>query len=95
MNPVPNQRLVHLLFTAIGQFTDMTRPARHLTVKIDEAAQMRSVEQALLRKFEGRLDRETICAEVRRRKASFADARIRSFVPVLVQRAVTDALRRR
>ncbi len=73
----------------------MTRSARHLTVKIDEAAQMRAVEQTLLRKFEGRLDRDTICAEVQCRKADLADARIRSFVPVLVQHAVTDAARRR
>ncbi len=73
----------------------MTRSARDLTVKIDEATQMRSVEQALLRKFEGRVDRDTICAEVQRRTADLADARIRSFVPVLVQHAVTDALRHR
>jgi uncharacterized protein (DUF4415 family) len=64
------------------------------TFKVDEAAQLRSVEEALIRKFEDRIGREEICAQVQRTSADFADARVRNFVPVLIQHAVTDALRR-
>jgi len=60
---------------------------------VDEDAQIHSVEEALARKFEGRVDRSTIQREVRRSMASFGDARVRTFVPVLVQRLAADALR--
>lgn len=56
---------------------------------------MRSVEPALLRKFEGRVIRETICEEVQRPRTRLGNARIRTFLPVLVQNVATDTLRRR
>lgn len=64
------------------------------TFKVDEAAQLRSVEDALLRKFEGRFGRDEICAEVQRTQSGFSSARVRTFVPVLIQRAVSESLRR-
>lgn len=60
----------------------------------DERAQLRRVEQDLLRRYGDRLPREVICAEVEQAKQEFAAAKVRTFVPVLVQRRVQDALRR-
>lgn len=61
---------------------------------IDEQAQLRSVEEALLHKFGNRIPPETICAEVQRTATAFRDARVRTFVPVLIQHDVTSRLRR-
>ncbi len=59
-----------------------------------EESQLRSIEDALLRRFEGRVPPATVRAEVRASKELFSDARIRNFVPVLVQREAAMRLRR-
>ena len=61
----------------------------------DEKTQLQRVEQALLRKFGDRVQRETICAEVEAAKHEFDQARIRIYVPILLQKQVTDVLRTR
>jgi hypothetical protein len=59
----------------------------------DESAQLLSVEQSLVASFADRLPREVIAAEVERIRQEFADSRVRTFIPVLVQRRVSDSLR--
>ena len=61
----------------------------------DEGRAMQSVEQQLLQRFGDRLDKDTICAEVQTALAALADARVRTFVPVLAQRRAADRLRHR
>jgi hypothetical protein len=60
---------------------------------VEETAQIHSVEEALARQFEGTVDRSVVQREVRRSMSAFADARVRTFVPVLVQRLAAQALR--
>lgn len=59
----------------------------------NEESQIRSVEDSLLRRFEGRVPRTTVQSEVAATFQSFRDARIRTYVPVLVQREATNRLR--
>ena len=60
----------------------------------DEEHQIRLVEADLWHRFEGSLSRDQISAEVATAAADlYADARVRSFVPVLVQRRVSERLR--
>ena len=60
----------------------------------DEEHQIRLVEAELYRRFEGSLSRDRICAEVADAAADlYAGARVRAFIPVLVQRRVTERLR--
>jgi hypothetical protein len=59
-----------------------------------EDSQLHSVEDALLHKFEGRLPRAKITSEFQASQAQFRDARIRSYVPVLVQHDASARLRR-
>ena len=61
----------------------------------DDQAQIQRVETTLLTKFGESVPRETICAEVASAMQEFADARIRTYVPVLLQKRVTDQLRTR
>lgn len=60
----------------------------------DEEHQIKLVEAELLRRFEGSLPPDRISAEVARAAADlYSDARVRNFVPVLVQRRVSERLR--
>lgn len=61
----------------------------------DEARQIRSLEDQLIGTFGHRLDKDTIRAEIAAAVAELADARVRTFVPVLVLRRATDRLRGR
>jgi hypothetical protein len=64
-------------------------------VKTDDAAQLLSVEELLIAAFADRLPRDVIAAELERTKQEYADSRVHNFIPVLVQRRVTDNLRNR
>lgn len=59
----------------------------------DEQSQLDQVERALLTKYGDRVPPEQISADVRAGLAEFADARIRTFLPVLLQKRLTDQLR--
>jgi hypothetical protein len=59
-----------------------------------EESQIRSVEDALVRRFDGRVPAATVHAEVKASRELFDDARIRSFVPVLIQREAAMRLRK-
>lgn len=60
---------------------------------VDEAGQLRTVEAALQRRFAGRVPDETITREVSRGLEEFSEASVRTFIPVLLQKRVTDRLR--
>lgn len=60
----------------------------------NEAGQMRSIEEQLIRTFGNRLDKDTICNEVAAAVDELSDARVRTFLPVLVQRRASERLRR-
>jgi hypothetical protein len=64
-------------------------------VKTDDAAQLLSVEELLIASFADRLPRDVITEELERTRQEYADSRVRTFIPVLVQRRVTDNLRSR
>ena len=61
---------------------------------LDENAQLARVEQDLLSRFE-HVPHPVVCAEVQAGLHEFDGARIRAFVPVLVQKRVRDRLRTR
>ena len=61
---------------------------------VTEESQIRSVEDALHRKFDAIATPATVHAEVVASLDIFRDARIRNFVPVLVQREAAVRLRR-
>ena len=60
---------------------------------VDEAVQLRTVEDALRRRFAGQVPEETISREVDEGFREFHGARVRTFIPVLLQKRVTDRLR--
>ena len=60
---------------------------------VDEAVQLRTVEDALRRRFAGQVPEETIAQEVDAGLQEFTGARVRTFIPVLLQKRVTDRLR--
>ncbi|MDT7536513.1 MAG: hypothetical protein QOI82_98 [Actinomycetota bacterium] len=60
---------------------------------IDETVQLRTVEDALKRRFAGRVPEETISREVDEGLREFTGAPVRAFIPVLLQKRVTDRLR--
>ena len=61
----------------------------------DEKSQLQRVESVLLSKFGDRVPPDAICAEVEAAMHDFDGARIRTYVPVLLQKRVTDVLRTR
>lgn len=65
-----------------------------LQTGVDESTQLRVVQENLLRAFGDRVPGERIRAEVVRGMVAYRGARIRTFIPVLLQRQVADALRR-
>lgn len=60
---------------------------------VDEAVQLQTVEAALQRRFAGQVPEETIHREVDAGLAEFTGAPVRTFIPVLLQKRVTDRLR--
>jgi hypothetical protein len=62
--------------------------------QVDEAHQLRTVEAALKRRFAGQVPDETISREVDEGLQAFTGAPVRTFIPVLLQKQVTDRLRR-
>jgi hypothetical protein len=68
---------------------------RRVTVlAMTEESQLRSIEEALVRNYGERLPQDRIHAEFEAARAAFADARIRNFVPVLIQRDAADRIRK-
>ena len=61
---------------------------------VDEAVQLRTVEDALKRRFAGQVPDEQISREVDEGLREFHGAPVRAFIPVLLQKRVTDRLRR-
>jgi hypothetical protein len=66
---------------------------QHIEPHIDEAVQLRTVKAALLRRFEGRVSDDTIEKEVDEGLQEFSGAPVRTFVPLLLQKRVTERLR--
>jgi hypothetical protein len=63
-------------------------------VEVDEQAQIRSVETTMIQRFAGRVSEDVVHAEVAMAASMlYGDARIRTFLPVLVERRVKDRLR--
>jgi hypothetical protein len=65
-----------------------------MATEMDEAGHVRRVEEDLLRRFGGQLPEEWIHAEIQRALSRYAAVKVRTFIPVLLQREVTDSLRR-
>ncbi len=63
-------------------------------LQVTEESQIDSVEDALHRKFDAIVSPAKVHAEVQATRNSFRDARIRTYVPVLIQREVAVRLRR-
>ena len=63
-----------------------------MSLILDETAQLEQVEADLLRAFDG-LPTGLVREEVRTGMADFQDARIRTYIPVLLQRRVRERLR--
>jgi hypothetical protein len=64
-----------------------------MALEFDEAAQVRRVEETLLDKLGDRLPKDRICGEVQEYYQRYADARVRTFVPVLIERQAMESLR--
>ncbi|HWC33811.1 MAG TPA: hypothetical protein VG650_03175 [Mycobacteriales bacterium] len=60
----------------------------------DIARQLETVEATLSARFGELVSRDQVHRAVEAAATGFADARVRTFVPVLVQRQVSDRLRR-
>jgi hypothetical protein len=67
--------------------------AHDIQPHVDEAVQLRTVEAALRRRFAGQVPDETISREVDEGLQEFSDAPVRTFIPVLLQKRITDRLR--
>jgi hypothetical protein len=63
-------------------------------LQVTEESQIRSVEDALHRRFDATASPATVHAEVVATLDGFRDARIRTYIPVLVQREAAVRLRR-
>src|SRR5438874_13825312 len=59
----------------------------------DEAGQLRTVKVALENRFAGQVSEETIARELDEGLHAFDGAPVRAFIPVLLQKRVTDRLR--
>jgi hypothetical protein len=67
--------------------------ALHTGMQIDESAQLSTVKAALQRRFAGQVPDDTIAREVDEGLQEFSAATVRTFIPVLLQKRVTDRLR--
>jgi len=61
--------------------------------EVDEADQLKQVEARLIRKFGDQVPVQRIVTEFGAAVNRFAKAPVRAFVPVLIQREVSDTLR--
>jgi hypothetical protein len=61
---------------------------------VDEAVQLRTVTAALQHRFAGQVPDEVIASEVDQGLEEFSGATVRTFIPVLLQKQVTERLRR-
>jgi hypothetical protein len=61
--------------------------------EVDEAEQLKQVEARLISKFGEQVPKQRISKEFSAAVARFAKAPVRAFVPVLIQREVSDTLR--
>ena len=61
--------------------------------QVDEAVQLSTVRAALQRRFGDRVSDEVIRLEVDQGLEEFSGASVRTFIPVLLQKRVTDRLR--
>lgn len=61
--------------------------------QVDENQQVQTVEAALQHRFAGRLTPAAISKAVSQGLAEFSEAPVRTFVPLLLQKRVTDRLR--
>ncbi len=59
----------------------------------DEGSQLAQVESALVSKYGDRVPAAQISADVQAELAAFDGARIRTFLPVLLQKRLSDRLR--
>jgi len=62
--------------------------------EVDEADQLKNVEEGLIRKFSDRVPAQRVSQEFGAAVMRFAKAPVRAFVPVLIQREVSESLRR-
>lgn len=62
--------------------------------EVDEADQLKNVEEGLIRKFGDRVPAQRVSQEFGAAVKRFATAPVRAFVPVLIQREVSESLRR-
>ena len=63
--------------------------------QVVEEVQLRSVTAALQRRFAGRVAEDTVAREVDEGLREFSGVPVRTFIPVLLQKRVTDRLRKR
>jgi hypothetical protein len=63
------------------------------TIPSGEDTQLSAVEERLTSRFENRVTRAQVHDCVARAYASFASARIRTYIPLLVTKRATDELR--
>lgn len=75
------------------EWTATAEPMIAEVTEWDEA--QRSICEALMARYAGSTDRADVEAVVARLFASFTDARIRTYVPIFVERAAIEELRRR
>jgi len=68
-------------------------PQQHDAPHLDEDGQLRTVKVALQQKFAGQVPEETIARELDEGLHAFDGAPVRSFIPVLLQKRVTERLR--
>jgi len=66
-----------------------------MTLVADEKTQLRQVEEQVLSKLGGAVPAELVHRELQDGLQAFADAPIRTYVPVLLQKKLLDTLRRR
>ena len=62
--------------------------------QVNEAVQLSTVRAALQRRFGDRVSDDVIRLEVDQGLEEFSGASVRTFIPVLLQKRVTDRLRR-
>jgi hypothetical protein len=89
-------RLCHVATVrATASLVDIPRhQGGEMPIEVDEAAQIRSVEMTMLARFAGRVSEDVVHAEVQMAASMlYGDARVRNFLPVLVERRVTERLR--
>ncbi|GAC1445403.1 MAG: hypothetical protein NVS3B26_21900 [Mycobacteriales bacterium] len=65
-----------------------------MNIQMDETTAFQDIERRLLTQFGTVVPKEVIALELRCGMAALSEARIRTYLPVLVQRRVADQLKR-